>query len=203
MAELEFHALVPNTERTAFLVDAKGRLPNVVVDVEARVIAAAVAAFRDVHDLDAVFLRVARWANEPVPLLEFDAPATPPRGRWQELAALAEVAPGELAEDVERWAREQRGGAIPSQRNPWARPGWFSEATRWIDESIAAAEIDVFRVWPLSAVPIATTATDERFYFKAAFAPFAHEPTVTQALARGIRASCRRWLRSTSSAAGC
>ena len=182
MPRAELHALVPNADRTAFLVDDEGRLPSVVVDVETRVIPAAIAAFADLHRLDAPFLRVARWADDYVPLLEFDAPVSTPDGRWRELDALAEVAPAAFAEDVARWAREQRDGVIPDLRSPWARPGWLEEATRWIGESVAVAGIESFRRWPLSAVLVVTATSGQRLYFKAAFRPFAHEPLVTQAL---------------------
>ena len=185
MAREEFHALVPNAERSAFLVDVDQRLPSVAVDTETSVVAAAVDGFREQHGLDAVFLRIAGWPGEPVRMLEFDSPRTRPRGSWTDLSGLREVVPDELCNHASRWADEQRGAPIPAQRPAWARPGWHAEAMRWIRETAGDVDaIDLFRQWPLSAVFVAGTSAGERLYFKSCFALFAHEAAVTHAMAR-------------------
>jgi hypothetical protein len=181
----EHHALVPNADRSALLA-VDGRLP--VVRVEERGLQAALAALEREHGVRAPFLRFVRRSEDGgdvTTLLELDAPAADPPGRWLSLetAEPASVTPV-FADGVERWLAEVRGGAIPAERPPWARPGWLANAKRWVAEQTAVeGEPELIRQWPLSAVHRFATAAGP-VYLKAVFSLFRQEPAVSAALAQ-------------------
>ena len=92
-------------------------------------------------------------------------------GRWaghDELTTLTNPAHKELLESCRR---ERETGDVPAQRPPWARPGWFAEATGWIEAQLAqrgetmAKPVELVRSWSLSCVLKATTAVGV-YYFK-------------------------------------
>lgn len=193
--ERDHYALVPNAARSALLVDgtevpqARGR-PGAARVLE---------AFRRAYLLEAPYLRPSRLLRgengRPVGgLHELDAPESawqPPAGTaWLSLDDVEPeaLAPPELAADVERWILEQRGASVPEQRPPWARTGWFSEASRWMEEQAATlgfrpgGRVEIVEQWPLSSV-LRLEIDGGRIYLKAVFSVFHHEPAVTQTLA--------------------
>lgn len=186
-----YHALVPNSSRTAVLT-VGGRLPAVHVDTRHQF--KALEALKRALGLDAVFLRVAARVarDEEVDLAnQFDAPPAGWRPKnsagWLpvEDADPAALAPYELGEAVACWLEELRGAPIHPKRPPWARPGWLEQASAWAADQ--AAEVrgkpTIVRQWPLSAVYRFDTG-DVPVYLKAVFSLFAAEPAVTEALSR-------------------
>jgi hypothetical protein len=89
---------------------------------------------------------------------------------------------------VRGWLDEQRAGAAPAARVPWARPGWRAEATRWIEGQLEAkgerliGPVEVRRTWSLSCL-LKLQTTAGVFYFKAVPPLFAQEPRLTRYLA--------------------
>jgi hypothetical protein len=92
-------------------------------------------------------------------------------GRWashDELTTLVNPAHKVLLESC--W-RERETGDVPTQRPPWARPGWFAEATGWIEAQLVqrgealTKAVELVRSWSLSCVLKATTAVGV-YYFK-------------------------------------
>jgi hypothetical protein len=115
-------------------------------------------------------------------LIELDSAAA--EGDW---LPLDQVEPEQVtpvfADGVAQWLAEQRGGPVPRERPPWARPGWLAGASAWVaDQARVAGEAELVRQWPLSAVYRYPTA-DGPLYLKAVFTLFRHEPAVTAALA--------------------
>jgi Ser/Thr protein kinase RdoA (MazF antagonist) len=194
--ERDIYVLVPDRSGERVLVD-EAKLPCVR---GGRGAAGAVEALREKWVLDAPYLRPAALVGygegqQPVAALhEFDAP----RAAWEPPASLAWIAveaadpaalaPPELTPFVESWLAIARGGPVPEKRAPWARPGWWDEACRWLDETIAGAgvartgPVEVVQQWPLSSV-LRCDTSDGRVYFKAAFAIFRHEHALTERLA--------------------
>ena len=193
--EQDHYALVPNADRSALLVNgtelprARGR----------RGAAGALEALRGAYGLEAPYLRPSRFLRgengRPIGALhELDATDDewePPAGTtWISLdeAEPEALAPPELAVHVERWLSEQRGASVPEQRPQWARPGWFAEVSRWMEEQAAALGIrpgrraEIVEQWPLSSV-LRLETDGGHIYLKAVFSVFRHEPAVTKALA--------------------
>jgi hypothetical protein len=177
------YALVPNEDRTHLLV-VDGTLPS--VRTEESEVAAALSALAREHGVHATFLRAVRRTEDEAGtvtrLLELDA--SPADGDWIPLEAVepVEVAPV-FADGVAQWLAEQRGGPIPAERPPWARPGWLAGVSAWVaDRAAVEGEPELIRQWPLSAVYRYPTA-DGPLYLKGVFSLFRHEPAVTAALA--------------------
>lgn len=84
---------------------------------------------------------------------------------------------------------EVEHGSISEQRLPWARMGWFAEATGWIREQLTSQNyapiehIEQVGVSIWSCVLRINTAT-ENLYFKASAPVFSYEPALTQTLAQ-------------------
>jgi hypothetical protein len=180
----DHHALVPNTDRTALLV-VVGRLPH--VRTAERDLQQTLAALEGVHGVRAPFLRVVRRAVDDDERLTtlFEVDAASASGTW---LSLDEVEPETVtpvfADGVAEWLAEQRGGAVPAERAPWARPGWLARASAWVvDKAEVAGEPELVRQWPLSAVYRYRTASGP-LYLKGVFTLFRHEPAVTAALAQ-------------------
>jgi hypothetical protein len=78
--------------------------------------------------------------------------------------------------------------AVPPQRNPWAREGWFAAAAAWMAGACAACgrplvgPVLQVQSWSISSVLRAPTATGD-VYLKAVPPLFALEPRITHALA--------------------
>jgi aminoglycoside phosphotransferase len=179
-------ALVPNGERNAVLT-VGGGLPVLQADTRHQ-FKALEALKRSLH-LDADFLRLAARTEDAL-VHQFDAPADAwkprPPGEWLPLedADAAALAPAGTEAAVELWLAELRGTPVDPQRPPWARPGWFGDASAWVSEQVAIrGKPKLIRQWPLSAVY--RFETDDRpVYLKAVFTLFQAEPAVTEALAR-------------------
>ncbi|MFZ6030184.1 MAG: SDR family NAD(P)-dependent oxidoreductase [Chloroflexota bacterium] len=111
--------------------------------------------------------------------------------RWVDGEAFAALPlpSAEQQKAVAAWLSETQNGQLPQERRPWARSGWFEEATAWIDEKLAAAgmerrgSIEQIRVWGVSCVLRVMTGNG-RLYFRAVPAKSAHEPLLLQALAQ-------------------
>ena len=138
------------------------------------------------HDFDAAAGRV-----QLVYAMESHSPAwSPPDGaRWlrrDELRALPLDVP-EHRQVLETWFAELAGG-VPPARVPWARLGWFAEATAWIAGRLAAAglaaggPVEQPRCWARSCILRVGTVEGD-LYFKAVPGMFAQEVPLTQALA--------------------
>lgn len=80
-----------------------------------------------------------RWDRVFLVLELHERLATPPLGgRWMERAALAEAP---LTDEGIRgllldYLDGEAAGRIPPLRAPWAQPGWFAEAGRWMTETL-------------------------------------------------------------------
>ncbi|MBC7261033.1 MAG: phosphotransferase, partial [Chloroflexi bacterium] len=82
---------------------------------------------------------------------------------------------------------EAETGDVPPQRVPWARPGWYAEASAWITAHLGRLNLAVNgplvqrRSWATSCILKVDTPSGD-IYFKAVSAPFAHEPPLLAAL---------------------
>jgi len=127
-------------------------------------------------------------------VLESHAPLEEPRGggAWIGRASLADLSPRMAWQRaaIEACLAEAAGGPAPAVRPPWARPGWFAIAARWMEEQLATrgtpcvGPVTQVKTWGISCVLRARTTAGE-VYFKAAstHALFADEPALTAALA--------------------
>jgi hypothetical protein len=125
-----------------------------------------------------------------VELAEPDSGWTAPDG-WHEVdvtSATLEVEP-ELAPRLAEWVDDRLGrGARDPLRAPWTRPGWYERACAWIEGALAEAQlppptqIAQHRHWGISAVMRVETG-EGRYWFKALFDHFRHEPSVTAFIA--------------------
>ncbi len=195
-SERDTYVLVPDGSRSALLVHEQ-RLPCVTSRPGA---AGVIEALRSVYSLTVPYLRPARIVQADdagqasMALYEFDAPDAKwelPAGlEWLPLADAdpTRLSPQGLVPDVEKWLAIARGAPVPEQRPPWARSGWLTAATAWLEASVAGADlqqtgpVEVVEQWSLSSV--LRCATDEgRVYMKAVFSAFFNEPALTQALA--------------------
>ena len=102
------------------------------------------------------------------------------QGDWVEPERLHSLEP-----DVARAVASCLSEPDAPLRSPWARRGWFSEASDWIHAQLEGVErIEQVKNWGISSVLRArTTSGDCYFKVSTARALFAHEPLVTQALA--------------------
>lgn len=157
-------------------------------------------ALRVRFGLDALTLRCIHVDHDPQQgWLEYvyeSAPAPPtwafpPGGRWlghDDLERLALAVPAHRAL-LDRWFAAVGDAAVMAQRPPWYRPGWFAEATGWLEVQLArygraiVAPPEQLRSWERSCLLRALTA-DGWVYLKAVPAMFAHEPPLTRELAR-------------------
>jgi hypothetical protein len=115
----------------------------------------------------------------------------PPAGAgWfaaDQIAGLPLVEPDHRAL-LRDWFAWNAASAVPANRPPWYMPGWFAEASEWIQAQLGrlgmrlTAPIEQLRSWERSAILRADTDAGP-VYFKAVPAMFAHEPALTQALA--------------------
>lgn len=129
-------------------------------------------------------------AIAPLPTaLPDPAAVCPDTGRWvsrDDLASLPLAHPGHRAvlDDV---LRELETGERPRFRQPWEQPGWYAEATSWIEAALESLGREMttppvqVQWWSLSAVMRVGTAGGD-LYFKAATLDqplFCNEPIVT------------------------
>ncbi len=114
----------------------------------------------------------------------------PPGGRWVSRGELEGLV---MAEHIhrpllDRWFAEVKGGCIPEQRVPWARPGWFGDAKEWIQEQLdrsgleANRPIEQIRNWAISCILQVETSSG-MLYCKAVPDVFDYAPRLIQTLA--------------------
>ncbi len=93
---------------------------------------------------------------------------------------------------LEKWLSQAEMGALPNRRVPWASAGWFSSATRWIQEQVAILGLTL--VGPVEQVQVSPWSTvlriptTERLYFKASAPVFAYEPRLSWRLSQLVPA---------------
>ena len=202
MLTIPTHLLVPLPGHGAVLVDAHGALPrlDLVLDEEETVVVGVRRALRSAWNLDAVVLETHLPpapdgpSDDHVALAVIDEPDpkwTAPAGtRWDR-------PPRELPERVgpraATWLGEWDTGAEPPALRPrWARPGWHVRATAWIRAALeeagrpAAGEIEMRRLWGISATARVPTMDGGAAWFKAVFPLFDAEIAVTRFLEAAI-----------------
>lgn len=178
------HGLVSDEGRVLLLRSEHGwMLPR--VEVEGYVeddLRPATGALEELLGAPVTILRYAdRISDESRRLLEvvyvLESPEldeTPLGAEWAGRETLAELPLAEPGhrEIVDRHLRELEQRSVPAQRVPWAREGWFEEATEWIEESLATrgrqptGRIEQLRAWCLSCLLRVPTA-DGAIFFKA------------------------------------
>ena len=155
---------------------------------------------RDKYGLDAVAVRLLVYANAPAEKAQYrlylldnwQGMAAAPAGFcWldeSEMAAI-ELSHPEHEGPLRQWYAEQHGRlAIPSERVPWARPGWYNQIRTWIGTELARTgyqliSIELHRAWGISAG--LWVETDQgTVYVKACPTQFRREPGVTAFLAQ-------------------
>ena len=125
---------------------------------------------------------------------EAAASSRPPDGLvWR---ALAELDPAMFASEVihpgvGRWLDEQRRGVSSSKRPVWSQRGFFTAASEWMTDRLAAAGTPLTgaprltQIWGISAFLQGETSTGKVF-LKSCAAVFATEPQITLALDRAM-----------------
>ena len=113
----------------------------------------------------------------------------PKNAQWigrEELAYVA-LAVAEHRNVIECWLDEIEPGNFPVRCVPWARTGWFDEASAWITEQLS--HLGYTMVAPIEQVHVRVWSTVFRvhtsgglLYFKAVAEGFAHEPPLTDFL---------------------
>jgi hypothetical protein len=95
----------------------------------------------------------------------------------------------ELVPRLADWVDERLGrGTRDPLRAPWTRTGWYERACAWIERALAEAQLPPptqivqHRHWGISAVMRVETG-EGRYWFKALFDHFRHEPSVTAFIA--------------------
>jgi len=202
MLTIPTHLLMPHQGHGAVLVDAHGALPrlDLVLEEEDTVVIGVLRAVRSAWNLDAVVLEThlppapGGSSDDHVALAVIDEPDrswTAPAGtRWDQ-------PPRELPERVglraASWLGEWETGAEPPPLRPrWARPGWHARATAWIRAALeeagrpAAGEIEMRRLWGISAIARVATAGGGTAWFKAVFPQFEVEVAITRFLEAAI-----------------
>src|SRR5262245_22435373 len=193
-------ALIPDATRSRLLVVAGDvpALPSWTAndDEEGDV---RVATARARYGISAPFLRIVQFAGEHDAeefwnLVEFDAVAADweaPAGlTWVEYGGVERtLVPAPLADALPRWLDDQATGEIPARRAAWARSGWFGANARWLEDELRrlgrppTGAVEQLGSWPISSLLAANTDAG-RVILKSVPELFAHEPALTQALAR-------------------
>lgn len=115
----------------------------------------------------------------------------PINGRWverSELRDLALMVPEHRAV-IATWFAEIEEEEVRERRQPWAFPGWFNQATTWIDQQLGqlgytrTAPVEQVVVWTWSTV-LRVPTTAGNLYFKATAAVFDYEPELTRMVAQ-------------------
>jgi hypothetical protein len=113
-------------------------------------------------------------------------------GNWLDAA---QIAAGPLKAPhhrpiIETYLREIEQGAIPAQRPPWSRPGWFAEASLWIAQELARhgyvllSPVEQVDNWCLSCVLRAPTTRGDVYLKVSPDLPlFVNEAAVVSKLA--------------------
>ena len=109
--------------------------------------------------------------------------------RWESAEALRDrLLPADLRATLAWWLDRAGDAAGSLPPAAWTRPGWFERASAWMAEHMALANqppdgpARVVYLWPLSVV-LRTPSPSGDAYLKAAAPVFAHEASITAALA--------------------
>ncbi len=204
MLTIPAYLLVPHPGHGAVLVDAQGALPRLDLDLEEEdtLVIGVRRALRSAWNLDAVVLEThlppapdgSSGRKELVALAVIDEPEpswTAPAGtRWGQPPRELPMRVGPRAAT---WLGEWETGAEPPELRPrWARPGWHARATAWIHAALeqaglpAAGEIEMRRLWGISATARVPTADGGAAWFKAVFPRFRAEVAMTRFLEAAI-----------------
>jgi aminoglycoside phosphotransferase (APT) family kinase protein len=196
MPTLPVHLIVPRTADHSVLVNGGGKLPRLDVELaeDDTVVSGLARRLRSAWGVRPVILEThvpppPDGSEDYVALAVLEAPKdwSPPLGL--EWATPTATLPDRIAPRARTWLDELRFGAAPPELRPrWARPGWDARMTDWVRASLdaagrpAAAEIEIRRLWGISAMARIPTARGGFAWFKAVFPPFAHEVAVTRYL---------------------
>ena len=202
MPTLPVHLLLPRAGRTDVLVDADGALPELQVELEHddTVVVGLRRALGSNWNFDPIVLETHLppspdgSENDLVALAVLDAGdaewPTPPGYRW---GRPPRVLPERVGPRAAAWLEEWRTGAEPPALRPrWSRPGWDARASAWIRDALeragrsARGEIEIRRLWGISAMARVPTADGGVAWFKAVFPRFDHEIAVTRFLERAV-----------------
>ena len=115
--------------------------------------------------------------------------------RWGSAAELRGTVDDGVRDTLDWWLERGRDGEPepPLVRSAWTRPGWFARASAWMLDRMTAAgapptgPAEVVYEWPLAIVLRAPSAAGPCF-LKCAAGIFAHEATITAALAEATPA---------------
>ena len=203
--------LIPHPERAAVLVadepERRGgavvprvRMPSLWLDDEEPLLSTILDSTELLDADTAVVLRQVLTSGpgeddeEDVGLsvvveLEAGTAETPAGWRWQDLDddVIARTEPGTAREVLASWSQERTEGWSPL-RPPWARPGWFADASAWMVEQMATDGHPALslprqhQLWGVSVVLRAPSDVGDVF-FKSSAEIFRQEAAVTQALA--------------------
>lgn len=194
------HVLVADPEFACVLVGDDGALPTVSVqqggDERRAMLVGQTLRQRWGVDVALLELHGDDERGEPGrPVLAvvelLDAPAILAHDvHWHPLDGEQPPTDPSLQPRAEQWWSEWRGDVPRAEPRPgWARPGWYRLVSEWIDARLAergrsrTGPIEQFRHWEISAVLRIPTDAGP-LWFKEVFAVFAHEPAVTDLLAR-------------------
>ncbi|MGB5595627.1 MAG: phosphotransferase [Crocosphaera sp.] len=113
-------------------------------------------------------------------------------GSWIALETLSNLSlkRPEQKSVLQQYLTEIESGDIPELRPPWARAGWFSSATQWIEEQLLElnykqlSPVESLKSWGLSSVLRVSTTSGNIYLKEASRLPlFCDEPVVTAELA--------------------
>lgn len=180
--------------------DAPWRLPSIeVVLGDDLPLARALEAATDALGMPLIplrfILRETDAEREPTLIvLEAEPLETPPPEglRWVEPGAVrGRLAPAGVDATLDWWLERGRDGADvqgPWRRPAWTRPGWHDRAAAWMVDRMTAAgrpadgPPSTIQAWPL-AVVLRAPSTGGPCFLKCAGPMFAHEASITRALA--------------------
>jgi hypothetical protein len=134
-------------------------------------------------EYDPAQMRVSRWYE-----LENCSPnVTLSCEQWLGPEAVPGIGDAQQRALLTEWFQEAAEG-VPPQRRAWARRGWFSMVSTWIDQQLQrlgvrrVGHFDQLRTWERSCV-LRVPTTRGLLYFKALPAMFAHEIHLIEVLA--------------------
>lgn len=197
MPTIPAHLLVPRAGDRAILVAADGALPRLDLELqdEDTIVVAARRQLSSAWNLDAIVLEThlpppPDGSENHVALAVLDAPdegwSLPSSTRWGEAPT---ALPDRVGPRAATWLEEWRTGAAPPPLRPrWARAGWHSRATTWVRASLdeagrpVAGEVEIRRLWGISATARVSTADGGAAWFKAVFPRFDKEVAITRFL---------------------
>ena len=114
-------------------------------------------------------------------------------GSWTDLETLKNLflKLPEYKSAIEEYLTEIESGDIPEVRSPWARAGWLSSATQWIEAQLSElnykqlAPVECIKNWGISCVLRVSTDCGNLYLKEASTLPlFCNEPVVTSELAK-------------------